>query len=173
MTAIELMVVMTILLVALTAFSGTVASAFNQRSVNRENALAATATGNLLETMRDQEFSELFALYNEDPADDPGAAGTAPGNRFTVEGLEPAPGAVGDAIGEVIFPGVAGQLREDVVDDRLGMPRDLDGDQVIDSVDHSGDYFRLPVAIRLRWTGKGGLREMTVHTMLCRYQFGS
>jgi len=173
MTAIELMVVMTILLVAIGAFSGTVASAFSQRAVNRENALAATAAGNLLETMRDQEFALLFALYNEDPADDPGGAGTAPGNRFEIRGLDPAPGAVGDAVGEVIFPSVAGQLREDVVNDRLGMPRDLNGDQIVDSADHAGDYFRLPVAIRLRWTGKAGLREMTVHSMLCLYEFGS
>ena len=173
LTAIELMVVMTILLVAISAFSGTVASAFNQRGVNRENAIAATAAGNLLETMRDQDFAQLFALYNEDPADDPGGAGSAPGNRFAVDGLDPAPGAVGGAIGEVIFPTVAGELREDVADDRLGMPRDLDGDHVIDSADHAGDYFRLPVAIRLRWTGKAGVREMTVHSMLCVFEFGS
>jgi len=57
-------------------------------------------------------------------------------------------------------------LREDVVLPKLGMPRDLNGDSMIDNVDHARDYFILPVHIRIEWIGSNGPRSFDLFTML-------
>ena len=173
-TFVELAVGMTVLLVALLILSSVVSSMAQQRAVNRETALAISGARNVLETLRSEDFAEVFALYDSDPADDPGGAGTAPGQRFDVAGLDPLPGAVNGLEGEIVFPTVAGagtsvQLREDVVNRALGMPRDLSGDNVVDAADHAQGYFILPVQIRVRWTGPNGPREYSMTTQLCRY----
>jgi hypothetical protein len=49
------------------------------------------------------------------------------------------------------------------------MPRDLSGDNVVDDQDHSGAYFILPVQIRLRWTGRSGVRQYEMASQLCGY----
>ena len=172
-TFVELAVVMTILLVALLIFSSTVSGMAKQRTVNRETGLAVEAARNRLEMLRSEDFAQVYALYNSDPDDDPGGAGTAPGARFAVDGLDPEPDSVDGLVGEVVFPTfldpVAGlQLREDVEIPTLGMPRDLTSDNVIDDQDHSNSYFILPVLIRLRWNGPSGVRVYEMPTQLCR-----
>jgi len=57
-------------------------------------------------------------------------------------------------------------LREDVELPALGMPRDLNGDNLVDSEDHRGDYVLLPVCVRIRWTGRTGPQELRITTML-------
>ena len=59
------------------------------------------------------------------------------------------------------------QLREDVVLPALGMPSDLDGNTIIDALDHSANYRVLPVRVRVRWQGMNGTRTMTADTVLC------
>lgn len=183
---VELVLVLGVLLVALSIFSATIAATSRQRSTNRENAIAAEAARAVLEDMRARSFDRLWALYNADPEDDPEGAGTAPGHRFAVPGLDPAPASPDGLIGEVRLPVAWGaptvedgvtrpaklELREDAVDRRLGMPRDLNGDLVVDGLDHGDDYVRLPVEIELEWRGKTGRHRFTVATMLCAYEFG-
>ena len=70
------------------------------------------------------------------------------------------------AVVRVDFPGNGAELREDVVNPLLGLPRDLDGDGKIDSVDHSGDYMMLPVTIRVTWNGVAGPMTYEVRTFL-------
>jgi len=112
-------------------------------------------------------LADICALYNADPDDDPGGFDTAPGPFFEVEGLDPRPGDVDGAVGEIIMPTTDGfDLREDVVDDQIGTPRDLDLDGVIDSADHSADYLILPVLVRLEWRGSTGDRVMSFKTIL-------
>ena len=94
---------MPVLLVSMTLFSGTVVSMIRQRSVNRDAALAASEVQNIFERMRNEDLEEVFALYNEDPFDDPGGPGTAPGSTFQVDALALATGGPA-GIGEVIFP---------------------------------------------------------------------
>lgn len=171
-TFIELTVVMVILLVALLIFSSTISGIARQRTAQRESALAQAAARNALESMRAEVFTNIFALYNEDPADDPGGAGTAPGNRFAIEGLDALSDDVADLEGEFRFPtmedGVNGlELREDVDNRKLGMPRDLSGDNVVDQDDHGADYFILPVEIRVRWRGRSGTCHYELVTQLC------
>ena len=101
----------------------------------------------------------IWALYNADPADDPGGAGTAPGAAFDVAGLAPQLGDPDGMVGQVVFPEVAGALREDVADERLGAPRDLNLDGAVDAANHAGDYRvldRVPVRFRCRCTRDRG-----------------
>lgn len=195
-TLVELVVAMSVLLVAASIFYRMLASTTQLRDTNRENAVAADAARVCLEEMRNASFSELWALYNDDPSDDPDGPGTAPGNRFRVEDLDPLPGSPGGTVGEVILPAQLTQvevtveepmgklggggtttmivdelwLREDVVDPELGLPRDLNGDNVVDTLDHAEDYLVLPVCVRIRWQSAFGERSMRVVTMLTDFE---
>jgi len=173
-TFVELALVMAVLLSALLIFSSTISGVARQRAVNRESSLAMEAARNELEILRSEDFSALFALFNDDPTDDPNGAGTAPGHRFVVKDLDAAPGLPDGLAGEIWFPSsvdpVNGlELREDVVDHNLGMPRDLSGDGVIDAQDHAASYFILPVRIRVRWKGKSGVRQYELSSQICTW----
>ena len=96
--------------------------------------------------------------------------GTGPGAEFVVWGLDSADSAPEGVVGEIRFPTLAGigglELREDVEDGSLGMPRDLTGDGLVDRIDHRDDYLLLPVNVTLRWKGKTGVRTLEVQTLL-------
>ncbi len=70
---------------------------------------------------------------------------------------------------DVFFPGSTEEityfLREDYVNNKLGMPRDLNGDNVVDTLDHGADYVLLPVCIRLEWQGSSGPTTFEIYTM--------
>src|SRR5262249_14024446 len=105
----------------------------------------------------------------------PGGAGSAPGNHFAVPGLQALPGAPGGLPGEIVFPtktNAAGkdELREDVDDRQLGMPRDLSGDYKVDDQDHSKAYLMLPFLVRVRWSSPNGEREYRLATQICQYR---
>jgi len=169
----ELVVVMAVMLVAISIFSSTVVSTARQRAINRENAIAADAARTAIELMRNVEFNEMYARFNPDPMDDPEGPGTAPGQLFAVPGLNVIPGTMGNMAGRIELPVVnaAGsfQLREDVVDDDMGMPRDLSGDSVIDSADHAADYVLLPVRVTVAWRGATGERRFQMFTLLVTF----
>ena len=173
MTFAEIVVAMVVMLLAVSIFSSTVVSTARQRNINRERALAADAARGLFEEMRNEDFSQVYALYNADPLDDPGGPGTAPGDRFAVLGLNPIPGSPGGFVGQVVFPElvmettpVTWELRENVNNSQLGMPRDINGDDVIDAEDHRGDYTILPIQIELSWRGVIGEQKFSQFTML-------
>jgi prepilin-type N-terminal cleavage/methylation domain-containing protein len=190
-TIVEILIALSVLVVAASIFYQMVIGATRLRQVNHENALAADAARVVLERMRNETFLEVYRLYNEDPQDDPAGQGTAPGNTFDVAGLTALDGGVGGKPGSITFPsllvqsggggggkkkmGMMGgggeavsdwQLREDYEDDSLGLPRDLNGDNVIDSADHSSDYILLPVRVRVSWKGPVGPRSFQIVTML-------
>lgn len=199
-TLIEVMIVMTIMVVAASLFSRMIIATSQLRGVNRENGVAAEAARVVLEQMRNEPFSQVFVLYNPDPDDDPDGPGTAPGNLFVVGGLEPLAGAITHL--EVVLPvfppdtptqlvgteweyeeavvigAGAGApppepegwtLREDFSNEALGLPRDLNGDSIVDSEDHSEDYGLLPILIRVEWEGRHGPRLYEVHSMLTEF----
>ena len=193
-TFIELMVVMAITAVVASMFSRMVLTTSGVRVVGRENGLAADAASGVIEAIRNVNFLDAFALYNNDPNDDPDGVGTAPGNRFPVEGLDVADGVRDGCHLEVILPqlppgtpstltttkwtydvvslltpGTTWELREDYDVEELGFPRDLNGDSLIDSENHSDDYIILPVLIRVEWKGRRGLRRYQVHTILTEF----
>jgi len=58
-------------------------------------------------------------------------------------------------------------LREDIVAPEYGLPCDLNGDGVIDGLNHAADYKILPLVIRLDWPiAGGGTRTMTFAAVL-------
>lgn len=173
-TFIELSITLVILLSALLVFSSTVSGMAKQRTSNRETHLAVEAARNRMETLRATAFDDVYSLFNRNPADDPGGAGSAPGARFDVPGLAALPEAVDGCEGEIVFPESEDPLgtfalREDVADAALGLPRDLSGDNRVDSLDHSGSYLLLPVEVRVRWKSPNGPREYALRSQLCRW----
>jgi len=170
---------MAILATAMSLFAGTVASVATERGISRESVTAAEAAESFVERLRSENVRLVFARYNTDPSDDPGGAGTAPGARFEVVGLDPGDAPDGLA-GEVRFPAVdtgpAGgppvlELREDTVEPAFGLPRDLNGDSIIDEADHGDDYLLLPFEVVVTWRGRTGLREHRTFATLCEYKW--
>lgn len=165
MTLVEVMVALVILTVSTYMLSSTIMAAVAHSEIKRERALAVEAAMNTLEAMRAQPFADLHALYNSDPADDPGGAGTAPGSGFDAVGLDPMTGDADGFVGRILLPSMTSVLREDNNLPELGMPRDLDGDLQIDVDDHALDYMILPVKVIIEWQGGSGRRSFEMSTM--------
>jgi hypothetical protein len=204
LTVVEIVVAMSVLVVAVSIFCQMLVSTARMRTMNRESLIAADGARVALERLRNVPFLEVWPRFNESPGDDPGAAGSAPGHRFAIEGLESVEGASAGMVGTYHFPtlvvqGTSGtsfggglvsgggkastsgssggsgatttyQLREDLVDGTLGMPRDLNGDNKIDDKDHALDYFVLPVRVEIEWQSKTGVRRFSVVTQLTDFR---
>lgn len=165
-TILELMMVVSVIVVALLAMSHTIVSSMKLTNVNRESGFATDGLRDMVERMQgERDFGNIFALYNSNPLDDPGVAGSAPGPNFAVPGLEAAPGDPDGFVGEIQFPTIGAQLREDLADPSFGTPRDLNADGFVDSVDHATNYRVLPVVLRVRWKGLGPEREIVIRTL--------
>ena len=154
MTLIEVSIVMSVLVVSLLAFMQSINASMKLTETNRESALAMDALREMVEVLQGvEDFATVFTTYVD-----------APG--FEVDGLAPVDADPDGLVGEIVFPTVAGELREHVEFEALGMPRDLTGDGEIDFDDHSGDYRLLPVLVRVRWKGTGGERTAEISTLL-------
>jgi hypothetical protein len=172
MTLIEVLCAMAVLMLGVLGFAQAIAASAKNTQAMRENTLATQAARRVLEEIQANVFAEIFWRYNATTADDPGGAGTAQGSTFGVTGLSAAPDDPDGIVGEIVLPvdpAAPAVLREDVVDASLGMPHDLDGDGVIDAADHAGDYRLLPVIVRVRWRGAGGVGTVELRTMLANY----
>ena len=166
-TLVELLIAGTILAVAACGLSAVLVNSMTTSAVNKETAQARTAARQLLEQLQNIPVSDVYATFNAVTADDPLGEGTAPGSVFKIE-TKPAAIQVSSMTGEIIFPedGNAGVLREDVTDSLLGMPRDLNGDGVIDQENHAKDFLVLPVKVRVRWHGVTGDRTIVMCSLL-------
>ncbi len=162
--------VLGILTVAFGMFSTTMMANNRSRIINRDTTLSAEGARVVFETMHNLDFGDLFTSFNADPEDDPGGVGTAPGLNFAVIGLDPLAGDPDGFVGRIVFPEMVveatSELREDFVDATLGLPRDLNGDSMIDDQDHALDYLILPVRVEIEWEGRFGPRRMQISTML-------
>jgi type II secretory pathway pseudopilin PulG len=163
---LEVLIALVMFTVAVTAYAGAVASTSQSSTERRASSLAAAAARDMIERMRATPAHERFAAFNTNPADDPGGAGTAPGGAFAVEGLTAMPGDADGFVGAVEFALLEGELREDATDARLGLPRDLNGDTLIDSNSRANDYVILPVRIRVEHQVRGDRRVFELHTEL-------
>lgn len=170
---LELVVAMAFVLLAMQGIIGILTSSTRASRSNFETAMAKEGARAMLEVIQSQSFDEVFALYNTSGLDDPGGVGTAPGANFAVADLNVLDGDADGMVGEIIFPTltVAGvdQLREDDDEVRLGMPRDLNGDGLIDALDHSGDYWILPVLVRVSWRSQSGPARVEFKTVLVNF----
>jgi len=152
------------LLVAVGGLSSAVLSSLRLSRSTEESALADDAVRARAAQMQVVTFSDVFRSYNADPSDDPGLPGSAPGAAFDVRGLTPRRDDPDGRVGRIVFPsvpvGASEELREDVVDPRLGMAqgRDLNGDgDALDVV--TNDYIALPARVIVEWTGQSGNRS--------------
>ncbi len=159
-SAVDVLIAATILLAGMVGVFGTLFSTTSLNSVIQERTLAASTAAELAEALYSATHAEVFATYNADPADDPSGSGTAVGEHFDVEGLAARDDDSDGHVGRVLFPTqvVGGdlQLREDITDSAMQMPRDLNGDGAIDDQDHALDYSLLPVRIQIEWEGTRG-----------------
>jgi hypothetical protein len=169
MSLLDVTIASAVLAIAITSLMSLIVSSIQLGRVNRETSLAYQAARRVCEEIQADPFDQVFALRNANPADDPGGAGTAPGPAFDVLGLRPRAGDPDGRVGEILFPVVGTELREDLVDAGLGMPRDLDGDGATDAADHAADYSVLPVRVRVSWRGVSGSRQVEVVTMLMEW----
>lgn len=168
MTLIEVMIAVTVLTVTVYMLMTTIDASASHSATRAEQGLASNAARNLLEEMHALSFTKLFATYNHDTNDDPNGPKTAPGAYFDVEGLQPLPNNPNGHVGEVILPSTGSELREDANNQALGMPRDLNGDSLVDNLNHATDYLVLPVAIQITWKGKSGKQTLTIYTMFSK-----
>jgi hypothetical protein len=170
LTLIEIAVGCVILVTGVLSFAQAMIALEKGQQHTREVGRATQAARQVLEGIQAQAFAEAFRYYNGTPDDDPGGPGTAPGKNFSVPGLNPKPGDPDGFVGEVIFPtpaGMPGVLRENTVDTKLGMPRDLNGDGLINTLaDYSTTYTILPVRVRVEWVGTGGPGVVELRTLL-------
>lgn len=171
-TLIDVMMAATVLAVAISAVAGSIVVSMSMNRVNRDTAIAQEAARRVMEELASRPFNEVFAAYNSDAGDDAGLLSPAVGPSFAVPGLEPSRTDPDGLCGRVMFPtqvvGGIEELREDVVDPMLGMPRELDGVGGIDALDHRANYRLLPVRVRVEWQGSIGPRRVDVETMLCQ-----
>lgn len=161
---LEVVVAMSVFIIGSGAILTTLVVGRSLRESTRETALAAEAAQRAIELLGGAQFSEIFARFNANPADDPGGAGTAEGSGFAVPGLAAQEGDADGLAGEIFFPGDGTILREDWNDAPMGMPRDLSQDGVIDALNHAFDYRNLTVRVRVAWRGSSGDREIDIYT---------
>jgi hypothetical protein len=165
---IELMLGMVVLVVAIGATMGAIGSFTALEEANRETSVAHFAARRALERMRDLPFEDVFAAYNEDPADDPaGVAGAGP--AFDVPGHDPQEGDPDGLEGRILLPiPPAGPLvlQESLNAPDFGLPLVLNADGVLDGDNRAGDYAALPVRVRVEWRGASGNRFIEVQTLL-------
>jgi type II secretory pathway pseudopilin PulG len=162
---LELLVAVAFLIVATLGFSQALIAGMQLSDSVRERTIAVQAARQVLEEMQDETFAEVFARYDATTANDP-ATGTSPGATFDVPELRPRPDDPDGSVGEVVFPVIGTQLREDADVPGLGLPLDLNADG-LDTLDHAGDYQLLPVAVRVSWRSNGADMQVELRTYLC------
>jgi len=168
-TLIEVVASTAVLVIGCLGVSSAITSSSRLMELNRERTLAHEAARAQMELLENATFAQVFALYNATKADDPGGAGTGPGPNFAVAGLNAQRNDADGLPGEIIFPTVGGlglQLTENLVDRRLRMPSDLNGDGLISAGAMIGSYSVLPVRVRVRWRGPSGNSVLEIDNVL-------
>jgi prepilin-type N-terminal cleavage/methylation domain-containing protein len=158
-TLLEVMISILLLVLGIAGISRLTIGVTRAGNLQRETERATEGARAMIERIKAVSFSQAFRSFNATGSDDPGGVGTAPGANFAVAGLRPAPDDPDGLPGEVIFPTPAdqpGQLSESVIDPKVAMPRDLNGDGAIDSANHATDYKLLPVRVCVRWQSNDG-----------------
>lgn len=165
---VELMVTLCVLTVGMLAFARASVQSTRAIDASARKAVALSAARGKIEELKGLPFAQVFVLYNDTNADDPGGV-VSPGANFAVDGLEATTDDADALVGAIEFPvedGVPGVLRENLALPEFGLPADLNGDLAITSADCSADYRLLPVIVRLAWRGSSGVESIELRTSL-------
>jgi len=173
LTLLELSFSITLLVLGITAISRLTLGITRVANMQRDCELATEGARAMLERIQAEAFSQAFRSFNATGVDDPGGPNTAPGANFAVAGLRAAADDPDGQPGEIIMPtpaGLPGELREDVVNEKLAMPHDLNGNQLVDALNHATNYKLLPVLVRVRWRASDGtVGVVELKTCLANY----
>jgi type II secretory pathway pseudopilin PulG len=165
-TIVEAVIAIAIIVAALLTMIGAVSSSMRvTRTVDEREAVIRALSAKIAE-LEGTDFDKLVACYDSDPNNDPLGPGTAAGTTFDIPNYHAPAGAPSEMAGEVVLPLLGGQLREDLEMPELGMPRDLNGDGVVDAKDHKSDYQLLPVLVKANWHGVDGDSTVTIQRLL-------
>ena len=165
---LEILISSVVLVIAVGSSLASMVTYHDLAESDRELVLAYAEAERMIEEIRSQNFADVFAMYNSTSKDDP--VGVAPGANFDVVGLT---GCDGASVGSITFPvidGNEGFLREDLDMPELGLPRDLNGDGLVDGNDHSADMILLPMMVQLDWSSRGGTRTVQIPVYLYNTQ---
>ena len=168
-TLTEVLLALSVLVVAVGGTLGTLSAYVRLDEQTAQRSVALRAAEQQLERLRSEPFGELFERYNADPTDDPVGLLPSPGEHFAVAGLDVQPGDLDGFVGRILMPedpATPGTLREDLVNQDLGTPIDLDLDGIIDAADHTLDHVLLPVRVEVRWAGPAGLQSVTLDSTI-------
>ncbi len=146
MPAAQVFLTLVILLIAVGASLGSISSFVPLDEGARETASAYRGAQRALARMRAEDFAQLVERYNDEPNDDPGGPGTAPGSGFVVESLAPQLEDADGLVGRILLPVLV--------------------DRAVEPADRLGDYELLPVRVRVEWRGMGGDRSVEVQAVL-------
>jgi hypothetical protein len=173
LTLLELVFSITLLVIGITAISRLTLGITRVANMQRDCELATEGARAMLERIQAEAFSQAFRAFNGTGVDDPGGPDTAPGANFAIAGLRAAADDPDGMPGEIIMPSPAGQpglLLESVVNEKLAMPHDLNGNGLVDGLDHSSNYKLLPVLVRVRWRASDGtVGVVELKTCLANY----
>ncbi len=155
---LETTIGITVVMIGLLAMTSTSYVAHSLQEGDKARRLANNALQRIIEqvqasssALRDSETgwgNALQARY---------APGGIPGNTFPVQDLTPWDGQ--ETVGSV-WVVTDETLTDAELGVHLGMPRDLNGDGVVNSNDVRSDATLLPVVVRLRWMSQAGRREI-------------
>ena len=170
-TLLEVMLACLLMGTAVLALMALIPETVMLTETTEEGNLAMQASLQVSEAVRqyaDQNFAYVWRVYNSAPADDPNGAGTAPvlpflapGNTFTVglapNQLENAAGST--AVGTVTF--FTDETLNTTASNKVGLPKDLDGDNAVTNTDVSATYTLLPFEVAVDWKDRRGLIRHT------------
>jgi prepilin-type N-terminal cleavage/methylation domain-containing protein len=157
-TLLEVMLAMSVLVVAMVAICATTLRVHALRRENRDRSVAENAVRMIAE--RVQSVSRLARSDPAGWAQDVVAAlnpGGQIGNKFQVAELTPLDGA--PTVGSISV--ITNESTSDAtLGVELGMPRDLDGDGIVGNPDVTHTARLLPVIVRASWKGVSGKQEV-------------
>ncbi len=128
---IEVLVATTLLLVMALGIGTCFLSGFDAQATNSVDLRVLNGFRNQIELMRGTTFEDVIVDYQK--------------QEFTVDSV----GATGSI--ELIVD----ETRNDADAAAFGLPRDLDGDGVAETVDISSKFLLLPVKLTLSWNDRG------------------
>src|SRR5690349_257058 len=132
-TLLECSIALVVLAVGVLGATLALTTSLSVGGANAEDNLAINAARQKIAEIQSNSFPRAFSDFSDPKA-----------STFEVPGLP-------KGSGKISFPGNGTTLLEQFVDAKWGMPRDLNGDGVLDSADHSTNYTLLPVKITIEW----------------------